>query len=644
MNLREEAAVDVLEHGPYYKLVDGEAVEISFDSTGVLKHGSHDQSSHGRRGGGQRSIVEEVEDIERQNIDYMMGRTVIPPDWSGPQPRVYVPKRTMSDRVDSARRKIRQWKKDRARRELERMSPAELDRLIAANRARIDAQRAERGLPPVVYKANDPVLRTLQQLFGDVVDAGLWVSLMEDPRPLTELTGPLGDLVDEMFAAVVPVETVVKFAPGLRPILKHLQGKHDQKTHGRGGGQQLTLEGTGQAPGGGDFSAWGDREPELRRSARVGPTREQLNAALYPEDSIDMVDPDVVRQRVADDYDYEIESAVEARMARTLLMEDEDEVEATRAEYYEEELNGQVELRGREVAETIAAEERQEYWESPEALESMDMVYGWSHEGVTRDGIDVRIDAQVDSIYAPSYDGDDLTVEGSLLDGYEGYTIGRFQRKFMQDGKGGIKVSHELLEIDDDSYQGAGFSKTFNRNAENYYITHGIDRIDVHAALDGGGYTWASSGFDFDTSPNNLNKSRVNLDYRTQTYLDNVPIIPPRVRGQIENLRSRINLDPSNPDFPTPKEFADIGRLPGAETWPGKVIMRGSNWYGTKTLRPEGARKSATQKWTEDRAKAAAAESARRGPGRGQKTLDEDFADAANPQGALFPPIPRVVD
>jgi hypothetical protein len=34
------------------------------------------------------------------------------------------------------------------------------------------------------------------------------------------------------------------------------------------------------------------------------------------------------------------------------------------------------------------------------------------------------------------------------------------------------------------------------------------------------------------------------------------------------------------------------------------VIMKGSNWYGTKKLRPEGARKSRTQQWLEDRARA----------------------------------------
>ena len=580
---------------------------------------------------------------QMENIDYIMGRSPFPPGYSyeGLPPPTVTLRQLGREQVAKVRKRIKKFKEERERRYLANLTPKQRDELIAANRAREAKFREERGLPPVVYKSIDPVLPLLYSVFRDVVDDPfVWLAFVQDERPLLEIDGDLGDILDDMLDVVAPRGEVIKFAPGLRPTLKHLSGKHDQKAHGRGGGNGST---GGQAPGGGKFSAWGDRERELNVAARFGPTRDALNAALYSEDSIDMVDADVVRQRIADEYDYEIESAIEARMGRTLLMEDDAEIEATRERYYEEELDGQVELRGRDMAETIAAEERQEYWNSPEAIEQMNEVYGTSHEGVTRDGVEVRIDANVDSITPPYFDGDVLKVEGTLRDGYDGSVVGRFERQFQQDGKGGVKVSHELLEIDDESYQGAGFSKTFNRNAENYYISHGIDTIDVHAALDGGGYTWASSGFDFDTNPSKLSKTRDNLDYRTQGYLDNVAIIPPRVRGEIENLRSRINLDPTDADFPTPKEFADIGRLPGAESWPGKVIMRGSNWYGTKKLRPEGARKSATQQWMEDRAAANRAEAARRAPGRGQKTFDRDFEDAASPQGGLFPPTPGVV-
>ena len=208
MNLNERNEVmDELEHGPYYKLVNGEAIEITFDSSVVSKHGRHDQSSHGR--GSSRSVSSEAASRARQDVDYLMGRTMVPPSWTGPAPTMYVPKRTLGDRVQSAKKKIRKWKADRERRELMNMKPEDYEKLVAANRARVNAQRAERGLPPRVYKMVDPVYKLLQDVFGDIVDPSLWVALIEDPRPLTELTGPLGELVDEMFAALIPDETEI---------------------------------------------------------------------------------------------------------------------------------------------------------------------------------------------------------------------------------------------------------------------------------------------------------------------------------------------------------------------------------------------------------------------------------------------------
>lgn len=535
------------------------------------------------------------------NIDYIMGRSAFPPDYSyeGLPPPTVTLRQLGREQVTKVRRKIKAWKEARERRYLENLSDEKRAKLIAANRARVDAKRAARGLPPVVYKAMDPVLPLLYDVFRDVVDDPfVWIALIQDQRPLSEIDGDLGAILDDMLDAVAPAETVIKFAPGLRPTLKHLGGKHDQKTHGRGG-----MSGPDSAPGGGRFSAWGDREGELRVAARVGPSREMLDNALYAQDI--EVDPAEIRSRIADSYDYEIEMEVERRMSRTIGLETDEEVEWQREKYYEEELNTRVELYGESTAETIRAETLARDWETTEAIDSMNEVYGTYHTGVNSEGIEVTIQANVDSVIAPSFDGDVLQVEGTLMN-EDGMNIGRFTRHFKQDGEGGVKVSHELLEIDDEEYQGAGFSKVFNRNAENYYISHGIDRIDVHAALDGGGYTWASSGFDFDTNVNNLAKSRNNLNFRMDQYEENFNV-PRVVRNQMDDLRSRIQLDPSNVDFPTPKEFADIGRLPGAESWPGKVIMRGSNWYGTKVLRPEGARKSRTQEWNEAREAAAEA-------------------------------------
>ena len=165
----------------------------------VLKHDDHDQLSHGSwarsmrgyeertpSGRGQRtrgsgeSAVDQARRESEENVDYIMGRTTRAPDWTGPSDPLYVPARSLSDRVQSARRKIAAWKQSRDRRSMERITPEELEQICAANRERFNRRRAERGLPPRVWKSFDPVYEILQRIFADVVEPSLWVELVEE--------------------------------------------------------------------------------------------------------------------------------------------------------------------------------------------------------------------------------------------------------------------------------------------------------------------------------------------------------------------------------------------------------------------------------------------------------------------------------
>ena len=788
----------------------------------VTKHGSHDQSSHGRRGGGVSPASEAARQAE-EDMNYIMGRTIFPPAWSGPAMTTFVPKRSLGDRVDSARRRIRQWKKERGKRELARMSPAELERLGAANRAREAARRE--ALTPVA-KTVDGVYEILQRLLGDVVEPSLWVELINDPRPIADLDGPLGDLVDEMLGAATPVSAVVKFAPGLRPVLKHgshnqkdhagktgangnttadtgpvgsldgvpfgsdyisemnsyiqepnppavlyhvapksaradilrngldpadrtwntgagaddeyrdehlwmkdengedfaydyrpkgiymfpsveranqyaegnngdvyridtkanrreiirdpsvagnwdyldpeydhayvtryvepsaltllgpiekhLSGQHDQKTHGRGTQQSLPgTEGAGPGPAG-KFTEWGDRAKEIEYMAGQGMSSDELNATLNPDP--DSFDADLVREEVESEYMWEIDQKVEERMSRTLLMEDEDEVEATRLEYREEAIDQFVDDYGDEVRQRMAGEE----FDSDKAIQDFQEVYGVYHEGITKDGRTVALMADVTEAWGPQGGDNSIDIKGQISDADTGAYVGRFHRRFETDRFGRVTVSHELLQIEDEDYQGTGFAKTFNRQAENYYISHGIDTVHVHAALDGGGYAWASQGFDWDYG--NHDKSRSNMNRRLDLYERSVPNIPDNLRRDMARLRTRLNdLSVTDPDYPTPNEIANLGRIDGVDTWPGKMIMRGSNWYGSKHLTPSGARQSTTERAAASRRRAQEDYEAERAPGRGQMTMDRDFLEGALSQATtattpLFPPIPGVVE
>jgi hypothetical protein len=331
-------------------------------------------------------------------------------------------------------------------------------------------------------------------------------------------------------------------------------------------------------------------------------------------------------------------------MSNTLLMEDEDEVESTRAQYREEVLDRYVNAYGDEARQSIAEENNPEFDAS-----SMDEVYSVYHVGENRDGNLVSLESRVGDVEV--FDAS-VSVRGYISDADTGDYAGEFHRVFSSDVNGKVTVTHELLQLEDE-YQGTGFAKTFNRQAENYYITHGIETVNVHAALDGGGYAWASSGFDWDRNTRgSISNVADNMDY----YLSRNPNIPKAIRTDVEKTRARLVSTPfDSPDYPTPKEIADIGRIDGVNNWPGKEIMRGTNWYGTKTLRPEGARVSNSQAAKEtSRAneRAARQENDRRAaesaPGRGQLTMDNDFLDASLQrapayQTSLIDPIPGMV-
>jgi hypothetical protein len=146
-----------------YVLLDEISGSLKGDAGPVLnKHlgGKHDQASHA---GGRRSVGSRATDAldaltepfvagrrrEEENIDYLTGRTTTPPSWSGAPPTVYVPRRTMSDRIQSARKKIRARRAQRERERMMAMTPAEIDQVGRANRRRADAKRAARGKPPL---------------------------------------------------------------------------------------------------------------------------------------------------------------------------------------------------------------------------------------------------------------------------------------------------------------------------------------------------------------------------------------------------------------------------------------------------------------------------------------------------------------
>lgn len=213
-----------------------------------------------------------------------------------------------------------------------------------------------------------------------------------------------------------------------------------------------------------------------------------------------------------------------------------------------------------------------------------------------------------------------LRVGGEIFDG-DGKEVGEFKRVFKINSAGVFMVEHEYLLMDSD-VQGQGFASKFNKQAFENYRKMGVERVQLQADIDVGGYAWAREGYDWapdDTA--SLAEMLTRIDDarapqlaepppRTQKQIDdgyypishNLYKIPEERREEQAALARNLwrdiggTVDMDTPDdelediiemWPTAFELSQLGRWPGAgkdDWWIGKAIMMGSNWIGVKYL------------------------------------------------------------
>lgn len=531
----------------------GGAVVVAFEPglRPVLKHGSHDQSSHGRRGGGS-SAADELRSVPGQYTPPGGGTFTSNAD---------------TDEPSSRRSGGKTWQEQYE------------DQREAIAQALVTGDYSGLNLP------DSPLARHLGSAMGRVeqriarIAERVGIKRKKRYQFTDEQATRMRDSYYERYGKPSWMGKAFKI------VRKHLGGAHDQKSHGRGGGGQ---------------SGWGERQKEIDAMASAGPSRYALETAA----SGGMSD-DEVRERIAEDFSESIEE--QARETVQESMDDEGWVDVTTLDEsdprydpdgplmgptYQEEFDSRMAQAREDITESYVYDYGDEYRNQAQADAGIDPdtfneVYGTTHTGITPDGREVTLQAQVENVYVNRWD-ESIDVDGTIYDA-DGNWAGEFQRKFFRDDSGDMVVEHALLRIEDD-YQGTGFSKVFNRTAENYYISHGVNKVDIHAALDVGGYAWAKQGFDW--APKGGATSNVKRQF------DDVlrdPSLPASVFNKGTSLRARLDLPASDPDYPTPREVASWGYVQGASTWPGKQTLLGSDWYGQKSLTPSGPRQSTTQ-------------------------------------------------
>lgn len=177
-----------------------------------------------------------------------------------------------------------------------------------------------------------------------------------------------------------------------------------------------------------------------------------------------------------------------------------------------------------------------------------------------------------------------LSFYGQILDP-EGKKVGRFSRLVRRDDRTGeLHAEHVMLQLAR-RVQGSGFAEQFNRNLYDWYRESGLTKVEVHADIDVGGYTWARAGYDFlgpQSAQKFLDEARIKVDKalaRTPKYLTR-----DQVRALDQYLR---DLEDGKEPVSAPR-IAGFGREPGqggrGAMWAGKWLMLKSDWWGALRL------------------------------------------------------------
>lgn len=209
-----------------------------------------------------------------------------------------------------------------------------------------------------------------------------------------------------------------------------------------------------------------------------------------------------------------------------------------------------------------------------DTAEAVAEVYSISHGGLSTSDIVVGRDRDRSR---------HLSVRGAILDA-SGKKVGIFARAISIEN-GRTVVDHELLRIDG-NVQGQGFAQAFNAQAFDWYRQSGVEKVELLANADVGGYAWARAGYDF-SGPDDADEIRQRAaKFSTKgDEFDRVPAERLAEQKQLaDEMWSRLRYGTfGSDDYPTPYEIAELGRWPGAgrdDWWAGKVILMGSAWSG----------------------------------------------------------------
>lgn len=188
----------------------------------------------------------------------------------------------------------------------------------------------------------------------------------------------------------------------------------------------------------------------------------------------------------------------------------------------------------------------------------------YSIDGVGKNGEQWYSEVNEVSVY-----GGEVQIEGSFY--VEGEYAGTFHRVVDEN-----EAYRSRLVIEDE-FAGLGIAKQFNAHEEAVYENSGIPQVRISAAdlssgdfnKPPGTYVWATQGYDWNDEPYYV-KNAVERYVTTDEYRN----LPAPLRRTVDSVIERFDtLNMSDPNYPTPREVSQLGRLPDSDWWAGKAVM-----------------------------------------------------------------------
>jgi len=380
---------------------------------------------------------------------------------------------------------------------------------------------------------------------------------------------------------------VIYFDYGLKPVLKH-EGHEDQSSHGNWA------------------RGYTSAEIELIESMKEkGPSVDDLDSAIKESSEYTQTD-EQLKLIVENDPDLEREATrdIDEQFAEALARNQEiypnhEFTEQEKSELYENVQNRMidewVESNRDNLTDLAAGMDGESDANAQDLIEPFNDIYGIEHTGKNFDGEERTISSKIIETQLGSRgDGSSIIVDG-IINNENDEEIGFIQREFFKEN-GVWNVEHYALVIEQGEYKGTGFGKEIIQKSEAWYVARDFGYITVGTAMDGARH-WARAGYDF--NPEYLRENARSLIFAAsdrfdagtpeKTEFDNLmgKYLDGYVPSSREPMYSTVR-DMKDEGFPLPADFANIGYTPGAKDWAGKELTRSLNMKYVKVLTPEG--------------------------------------------------------